>query len=97
VKFIKGDCQDLQVINQLNPYKFDAILNIAGQSSGEISFNDPVYDLQTNSQSTLLLLKLAIKTNCKKFIYASTMSVYGDHDKLPVTENLYVIQNPFML
>lgn len=86
VKFYKGNCQDINIINQLESYKFDAIIHIAGQSSGEISFEDPVYDLQTNAQSTLMLLRLALKTNCKKFIYASTMSVYGDHDDLPVSE-----------
>jgi UDP-glucose 4-epimerase len=86
VTFVKGNCQDLAVINQLENYSFDAIYHIAGQSSGEISFDDPVYDLQTNAQSTLLLLKLAMKTRCKKFIYASTMSVYGDKPDEPVLE-----------
>lgn len=85
--FIKGDCQDPKVIDELHTYDFEAIYHIAGQSSGEISFENPVYDLQTNAQSTLQLLELAKKINCKKFIYASTMSVYGDTDKLPVDEN----------
>jgi UDP-glucose 4-epimerase len=86
VKFYHGDCQDNIIIKQLEAYSFDAIFHIAGQSSGEISFDDPVYDLQTNTQSTLLLLKLALKTGCKKFIYASTMSVYGDQPDEPINE-----------
>ena len=92
VKFIEGNCQDKKVINKLSDYSFDAIFHIAGQSSGEISFDNPTYDLQTNAQSTLLLLKLAQKTNCNKFIYASTMSVYGDQEKMPVDEK--AILNP---
>lgn len=86
VEFIKGDCQDINVIKRLEEDRFDAIFHIAGQSSGEISFEDPVYDLQTNTQSTLLLLKLAKKINCTKFIYASTMSVYGENQIEFVTE-----------
>lgn len=86
VTFIEGNCQDEDTINKLNSYQFDAIFHIAGQSSGEISFEDPIYDLQTNAQSTLLLLKYALKTNCKKFIYASTMSVYGDQPDMPISE-----------
>jgi len=78
VEFYKGNVQDKSLIEKLEKYKFDCIFHIAGQSSGEISYDDPVYDLQTNTQSTLLLLKLAKKVNCKKFIYASSMSVYGD-------------------
>jgi UDP-glucose 4-epimerase len=87
VVFIKGNCQDYSVVKQFEKYDFEAIFHIAGQSSGEISFDDPVYDLQTNTQSTLLLLKLALKTGCKKFIYASTMSVYGDKPDVPVKED----------
>ena len=87
VEFFKGDVQDETLINKLEEYKFDAIFHVAGQSSGEISFDNPVYDLQTNTQSTLLLLKLAQKTGCSNFIYASTMSVYGDQPDLPVEEN----------
>jgi len=88
IRFYEGDCQDQEIINQLKAYQFEAIYHIAGQSSGEISFENPVYDLQTNAQSTLQLLDLARHTGCKKFIYASTMSVYGDTENLPVTENL---------
>tara|TARA_B100001250_G_scaffold224022_1_gene192099 strand:+ start:10601 stop:11533 length:933 start_codon:yes stop_codon:yes gene_type:complete len=86
--FYKGNCQDEKIIEKIEKYSFDAIFHIAGQSSGEISFDDPVYDLQTNTQSTLMLLKLALKTNCKKFIYASTMSVYGDQPDKPVSIDL---------
>jgi UDP-glucose 4-epimerase len=87
VVFYNGDCQDEHLVKQLEKYNFDAIFHIAGQSSGEISYDDPVYDLQTNAQSTLLLLKLAQKTNCKKFIYASTMSVYGAKEDKLIDEN----------
>ena len=87
VELIEGDCQSALTINKLRGYKFEAIFHIAGQSSGEISFENPIYDLQTNTQSTLLLLKLCEEVGCSDFIYASSMSVYGDHDKLPVSEN----------
>jgi len=86
VTFIKGNCQSSKVIEQLHKYNFDAIYHIAGQSSGEISFDDPIYDLQTNTQSTLMLLDFAKETGVKHFVYASSMSVYGNHITLPVNE-----------
>ena len=95
VIFIEGNCQDKSIINQLNSYQFDAIFHISGQSSGEISFENPVYDLQTNTESTLLLLKYALKTNCKKFIYASTMSVYGDQPDILITEEASTLPKSF--
>ena len=93
--FIQGDVSDSKVIDRLYNQNFDAIIHIAGQSSGEISFDDPVYDLHTNSQSTLLLLKYAKETGCKKFIYASSMSVYGDHNPPLCSENTETVPKSF--
>lgn len=56
--FIKGNDYDIEIIKQLDKYRFDSIIHIAGQSSGEISFEKPVYDLQTNTQSTSNLFML---------------------------------------
>ncbi len=78
--FIKGDFSDDVVIAQLQDIQFDGIYHIGGQSSGEISFEDPEYDLNTNTLSTLKLLQYCVKTGCKKFVYASTMSVYGEQE-----------------
>ena len=87
VRFIEGDCASSKVINKLPDETFDAIFHIAGQSSGEISFDDPLYDIKTNTESTLLLLKFALKNGCSRFIYAGTMSVYGIQGDYPVSEN----------
>ena len=80
VKFIEGDFSKDETIAKLKNIKFDGIFHIGGQSSGEISYEDPEYDLNTNAISTLKLLQYCIKTGCKKFIYASTMSLYGEKD-----------------
>lgn len=79
-KFIEGDFSKDEVIEQLNNTTFDGIFHIGGQSSGEISYEDPEYDLNTNTLSTLKLLQYCVKTRCKKFIYASTMSIYGEQE-----------------
>lgn len=78
VVFIEGNDYDNEIIEKLDKWNFDAIIHIAGQSSGEVSFENPVYDLQTNVQSTLMLLNYAKQKGIKRFIYASSMSVYGD-------------------
>lgn len=79
--FINGDFSKDETISKLSDIKFDGIYHIGGQSSGEISFEDPEYDLNTNTLSTLKLLQYSVKVGCKKFVYASTMSVYGEYDK----------------
>jgi len=85
-RFIRGDCQDAGIYARIPQVAYDAIYHIAGQSSGEISFDDPVYDLQTNTQSTLLILKTALRLGCRRVLYASSMSVYGDQPDAPVPE-----------
>jgi UDP-glucose 4-epimerase len=87
VDFYEGSCYDDKIINQLILKKYNSIIHIAGQSSGEISFENPEYDLNTNCLATLKLLNLCRKINCKNFIFASTMSVYGDQEKQPVKES----------
>lgn len=93
--FIKGNDYDEKIIAQLDGYKFDCIIHIAGQSSGEVSFENPVYDLQTNAQSTIMLLNYARKSGCKNFIYASSMSVYGDAEDEFVNENFNINPKSF--
>lgn len=87
IHFIQGDCQNPESIHQLQGTIFNAILHFAGQSSAEISFDDPVYDLRTNTEATLRLIDYAIKHGCQRFIYASTMSVYGSVEDIPISEN----------
>ena len=87
VDLYQGDCQDQEIFSKLPQCKYDAIFHIAGQSSGEISFDDPIYDLRTNTESTLLLLKFALQVDCRRFIFASTMSVYGKGNGEAVSES----------
>lgn len=84
--FLKGNVYDEKIIKKLKSYKFDFIIHFAGQSSGEVSFEDPIYDLKTNTQSTLMLLTLSKEIGCENFIYASSMSVYGDQENPFVSE-----------
>ena len=84
--FIEGNCGNPEVIKELDTYEIETIVHFAGQSSGEVSFSDPLADQKSNTTSTLLLLKFAKEKGIKKFLYASSMAVYGKHNNLPVTE-----------
>ena len=53
-EFYEAACQDARLYAELLPREpYAAIFHIAGQSSGEISFDDPVYDLRTNTESKI--------------------------------------------
>jgi UDP-glucose 4-epimerase len=78
-RFVEGDCSSEDTIALLGNEKYDAIFHIAGQSSGEISFEDPLYDLNSNALSTLVLMQFAVRTGCERFVFASTVSAYGQY------------------
>jgi len=86
VDFIEADLADPATMQKL-PRDSQAILHLAGQSSGEISFDDPVSDLEKNTVSTLNLVRHGLETRLPRFVYASSMSVYGSVPDEPVPES----------
>ena len=85
LSFIEGNLSDTDFVDSIKD-KIDLILHLAGQSSGEISFDDPKLDIEKNTTSTLNLISLGIRNGSKRIVYASSMSVYGDVPDEPVKE-----------
>lgn len=69
------------------PARIDAILHLAGQSSGEISFDNPIADLEKNTVSTLNLIEYGLSAQATKIVYASSMSIYGATEDRPINES----------
>lgn len=86
LEFIEGDLSQLTTIDRL-PAGCRKILHLAGQSSGEISFDDPVADLEKNTVSTLNLIRYGVENGAERFVYASSMSVYGAVENAPISES----------
>jgi len=86
VEFVKGDLAQAETMGRIPP-GCEKILHLAGQSSGEISFDDPVADLQKNTVSTLNLIRYGISSKVERIVYASSMSVYGAVPDEPISEN----------
>ena len=89
IEFVQGNLADNHTISKL-PKVADLVLHLAGQSSGEMSFDDPVADLEKNTISTLNLIKYGIGANISKLVYASSMSVYGNVPDAPIGEDEHV-------
>ena len=72
----------------LQKYKPDVIIHLAGETSHSRSFENPLYDVDVNSKSTLFMLEKIRQLNFKcKFILGSTFIVVGRPTKLPLNEN----------
>ncbi len=85
--FIKIDLGQQSDYSRLKNIACDAVFHLAGQSSGEDSFKSPLYDLQSHVLSTFYLLDWCKQKQVSRFIYASSMSIYGDPESLPVKES----------
>ncbi len=83
---IGADLSDPDTFAQLPKRGFDVVMHLAAQSSGEVSQENPDLDLKVNTLGTLMLLKWCMQNQVKRFLYASSMAVYGNPAGLPVHE-----------
>ena len=85
-KFLKGDILDKRVLNQIKKWKPQIIYHIAAQSGGESAYDDPKNDYLSNGYGTYLLSLLAKELKVKKFIYTSSVAVYGSNPQKKINE-----------
>ncbi len=86
IEFLQSDLSSATATAQI-PRGCKLILHLAGQSSGEISFDDPAIDLAKNTVSTLNLIRYGLENRAARLVYASSMSVYGAVEDGPVEES----------
>lgn len=83
--FIKGDIRDLDTCMEACK-GVDFVLNQAAWGSVPRSIEMPLLYEEINIRGTLNMMEAARQQGVKKFVYASSSSVYGDHPVLPKVE-----------
>jgi len=83
--FIKGDITDLSTCMKACE-GVTYVLNQAAWGSVPRSIEMPLFYEKVNIQGTLNMMEAARQKGVKKFVYASSSSVYGDHPVLPKVE-----------
>ena len=69
-------------------HKPNIIIHLAGETSHKQSFENPMYDVDVNTKSTLCILETIKQSKLKtRFILGSTFIVVGKPETLPVTED----------
>ena len=86
-EFVKGDIKDLDTCMKACE-GVDFVLNQAAWGSVPRSLEMPLFYCQNNIQGTLNMLEAARQKGVKKFVYASSSSVYGDEAHLPKKEGI---------
>ena len=82
-KFFKTNIENKNFIRKFNTNDIDIIINLAAQAGVRHSLKDPYSYINSNILGHINMLELAKKTKVKKFIYASSSSVYGGNKTLP--------------
>ena len=85
--FYKLDISDKSIIDQLLGHKFDGVINLAARAGVRYSVADPWIFVESNVLGTLNMLELCRQTSTRKFIVASTSSIYGEDPPYPTPEN----------
>lgn len=84
-EFVKGDIKDPDTC--MSACKdVDYVLHQAAWGSVPRSLEMPLFYCKNNIEGTLNMLEAARQNGVKKFVYASSSSVYGDEPNLPKTE-----------
>ncbi len=83
--FIKGDIKELETCLKATE-GVDYVLNQAAWGSVPRSIEMPLFYCANNIQGTLNMLEASRRNGVKRFVYASSSSVYGDEPKLPKSE-----------
>ncbi len=86
-EFLKVDISKKEIFEVLQGKEFDYILHQGALGSVPRSIKDPLNSHQSNVDGFIHLLEIAREKRVKKFVYASSSSVYGDHPDLPKFED----------
>lgn len=84
-EFIKGDIKDFDICVKACE-GVDYVLNQAAWGSVPRSLEMPLFYCMNNINGTLNMMEAARQQGVKKFVYASSSSVYGDEPNLPKKE-----------
>jgi len=79
------DVKSLSTVFEQN--KIDLVIHLAAKAGVRPSIEDPGGYYNTNVIGTLNILEAMKKNGCKKMIFASSSSVYGNNKKVPFSEN----------
>ena len=97
-KFYEMDYKNREQLEKVfEEEQIEAVINFAGYKAVGESVQKPIEYYYNNISGALVLLDVMRKYGCKKFIFSSSATVYGEPETIPLTENSKVggTTNPY--
>lgn len=87
ITFYEGDMIDEEFLTSIfKENSIDCVIDFAAYKAVGESVEKPVEYYTNNVATVLNLLKVMKKFNCKKLVFSSSATVYGNPKKVPITE-----------
>lgn len=85
--FVKGDVRDGETLNRaFSAFKPDAVVHFAGMKAVGESVEQPLTYYENNVVGSVELLKAMNAQDCRKIVFSSSATVYGEPHYLPFDE-----------
>ena len=98
IAFEEGDIRDKERLQEVfTKYDINAVIHFAGLKAVGESVEQPIIYYDNNVNGTLVLLDVMQEFKCKKIVFSSSATVYGDPATTPIEENFPVgaTTNPY--
>ena len=87
VRFYEGNMLDLGFLDLVFAQEnIDGVIHFAGYKAVGESVQKPWHYYQNNIAGTLNLIRMMMERGCKKMIFSSSATVYGEPETVPLTE-----------
>jgi len=88
LKLQEGDLTDADALEKLfASIQYDAVIHFAGLKAVGESVEQPLRYYDTNVGGTLNLLRAMSRYKCRKIVFSSSATVYGDPETVPIVES----------
>jgi len=88
IKFYEGNMLDKEILSKIfHENKIDCVIDFAAYKAVGESVAKPVEYYINNVSSVLTLLSVMKENNCKRLVFSSSATVYGDPEVVPITED----------
>lgn len=88
-EFVKGDIRDADAVRYaLRTYKPDAVMHFAARIEVGEGEKTPTHFYDNNVAGALNLVRVMREENVNNLVFSSTCAIYGDPERLPLTEDL---------